>query len=161
MLAADEAKRLPRRPFVKNKRDDAHADEVRAMNAFERLANHRANPQQGRSLGGPVTRGAGAVFLAGEYDKRNVLALISHRGVVNRQLIARRIMDRDAALDAWNHLIFDADVSESAPHHHFVVAASGPVLIEVGGLDLMVNQIFSRRRGGLNGSGRLNVTRGD
>src|SRR5215470_19505876 len=124
------------------------------MNALERLADHRANPQQGCSLRSPVPRRAGTVLPAGEYDERHALALVSHRGIVDWHLIAGRIMDRDAALDAWNHLILDADIGERAPHHYFVVASPGPVLIEVGGPDLVVNQIFARRRSDLNGSCR-------
>src|SRR5262249_19759281 len=42
LLAAPEAERLPRDPLLEAQWDDAHADQVRAMDAFERLAHHGA-----------------------------------------------------------------------------------------------------------------------
>src|SRR5262249_53565141 len=153
LLAARETERLPRGALVEDKRDYADADKVRAMDALERLTDHGADPQQHRSLGGPVARGSGAVLFAREDDERNILALVSHRRIIDRQLIARWKVDRDAALDARNHLISDSDVREGAPHHHFMVPAPRSVLIEVGGLDLVFHQVFSGWRRSLDGSG--------
>src|SRR5258705_10382861 len=100
------------------------------MNALKRLTDHGADAQQHRSVGGPIPRGAGAVLLACKDDERNVLALVSHGRIIDRQLIAGWIVDRDAALDARNHLISDTDVRKGAPDHHFMVPAPGSVLIE-------------------------------
>src|SRR5580698_4447404 len=43
---------------------NTHTDQVGAMNALVTFRNHCANAQQQWSLGGPVTRRSGAVFLA-------------------------------------------------------------------------------------------------
>ena len=52
-------------------------------------------------------------------------------------------MNGIAALDhlagfVLHHLVLDADVGERSPHHHFMVAAAGAVLVEVDDADLMV-----------------------
>ena len=90
LLVALQAERLPGRALLEYQRHHAHADQIGAMDAFKRLRDHRAHAEQDRALGGPVARGAGAVFLAGEYDQRHVLALVAHRRVVDRHALARR-----------------------------------------------------------------------
>ena len=93
-------------------------------------------PRQVRALGRPVARGAGAVFLAGEDDERNALALVAHGGVVDEHPLARGLVDGVAALDhvagiVLHHLVLDADVGEGAAHHDLVVAAPRAVLVEI------------------------------
>ena len=56
-------------------RQDAHADQVGAMNALVALRNHGLHAQQPRALGRPVARGTRAVFLAGENHQRDALGL--------------------------------------------------------------------------------------
>src|SRR3954469_14921284 len=58
LLIALEAQGLPRSAFLEYQRHHAHADQVRAVDALERLADHRADAEQHRALGGPVARGA-------------------------------------------------------------------------------------------------------
>ena len=61
--------------------------------------------------------------------------LVAHRRVVDRHLLARRIVDGDAAFTCRrHHLVLDADVGEGAAHHHFVVAAPRAVGVEIGWL---------------------------
>src|SRR5919109_3339422 len=55
-----EAEGLPRRALLEHERQHAHADQVGAVNALERLGDHRANAEQRRALSGPVARGTGA-----------------------------------------------------------------------------------------------------
>src|SRR5687768_11437340 len=62
-------------------RQDAHTDEVAAMDALKALDDDGLYAEDLRPLGGPVTRGAGAVLLAGEDDQRHTLFLVLHRGV--------------------------------------------------------------------------------
>ena len=50
--------------------DDAHADEVAAMDAFEAFGHDGADAEQAGSFGGPVARGAAAVIGAGDHDQR-------------------------------------------------------------------------------------------
>ena len=47
-------------------RHDAHADQVRAVDALVALGDHGADAEQRGAFRGPVARRAGAVFLAGE-----------------------------------------------------------------------------------------------
>src|ERR1700694_3637767 len=46
LLAALEAERLPRGSFLEAEWDNAHADQVRAVDALERLADHGADAEQ-------------------------------------------------------------------------------------------------------------------
>ena len=55
-------------------------------------------------------------------------ALVAHGGVVDRHDGAVRLVLGDAALDAGDHLVLDADVGEGAAHHHLVIAAPRAVL---------------------------------
>ena len=88
LLVALEAERLPGRAFLEHQRHHAHADQVGAMDALERLRDHRAHAEQDGALGRPVARRAGAVFLAGEHHQRHVLGLVAHGGVVDRHALA-------------------------------------------------------------------------
>src|SRR5271166_3217103 len=58
-LVALEAQRLPARPLLEHERQDAHADEVRAMDALETLRDDGPYSQKLGALGRPVARGAG------------------------------------------------------------------------------------------------------
>src|SRR5581483_7123000 len=57
--------------FLQGQRENAHADEVGAVDALEALGHHGPDAEKSGALGRPVARGAGAVFLAGEdYERR-------------------------------------------------------------------------------------------
>ena len=45
LLVAPEAKRLPRTALFEAQRQNAHSNEIGAVNAFERLADHRADAE--------------------------------------------------------------------------------------------------------------------
>src|SRR6266852_243751 len=66
----------------------SHPDQVAAMDPFEVLGDHRAHAEQQRALGGPIARGAGAVFLARDHDQRHVIFLIPLRSLEDRGLLA-------------------------------------------------------------------------
>src|SRR5258708_28013387 len=55
-LCAIKFQRRGVRAFLELARQDAHADEVAAMNPFEALRDDGFHSQQTRSLGSPVTR---------------------------------------------------------------------------------------------------------
>ena len=131
------------------------------MDALERLRDHGADAEQPRTLRRPVARGSRAVFLAGEHHERHAVPLVAHGGVVDRHLLARRIMDGDAALDALHHLVLDADVGEGAAHHHLVIAAPRPVGVEVGARNAVFGEVAPGRAVGLDGPGRRDVVGGD
>src|SRR5215470_2429629 len=50
LLAALEAERLPRGSLLETEWDHAHADQVRAVDALERLAHHGADAEQHSTL---------------------------------------------------------------------------------------------------------------
>src|SRR3990172_2715698 len=95
---------------LEHQRHDAHADQVAAVNALEALGDNGFDAEQPRPLGGPIARGAGAVFLAGDDDQRHPLFLILHRRVINRHLLFVRQMNRDAALGVRRQLVFEPHV---------------------------------------------------
>src|SRR5690606_27473481 len=98
-LAAIETERLPTRAGFEDERDDAHADEVGAMDAFERLRNHGLDAKQVRTLRRPIARGAVAVLHAGEHHERHVVRRVALGGIVDEHALARRMMDRISAFD--------------------------------------------------------------
>src|SRR5262249_51470043 len=68
-LGAGQLELIPAHAVEELQRQHAHADQVRAMDALEAFSDHSSHAKQARALGGPVARGAGAVFLAGEDDE--------------------------------------------------------------------------------------------
>ena len=142
-------------------RQDAHADQVRTMDALEAFGDHRLHAEQVGAFRRPVARGAGAVFLAGDHHQRHAAGLVAHRGVVDRQLLVARVVDGVAAFFAAEHQVLDADVGEGAAHHHVVVAAARAVGVEVGGRHAARLQELAGGRTGLDVAGRGNVVGGD
>src|SRR3546814_13263821 len=69
--------------------------------------------------------------------------------------------DLEAAFDAVEHLVADADVGERAAHHHIVVAAARAVAVEVGRLHAARLQELARGRIVLDVAGRRDVVGGD
>ena len=61
-------------PVLKLQRQNAHAHQVRTVNALEALRNHRPHAQQLWSLGRPVARRTRTVFLARQNHQRHVRA---------------------------------------------------------------------------------------
>ena len=72
---AVETESLPVLSFHELQRQNAHADQIAAVNALEAFGNDGFNTEQRCSLGRPVTGAAGAVFLAGDDDQRNAFFL--------------------------------------------------------------------------------------
>jgi hypothetical protein len=109
-------------------RQHAHADQVRAVDALEALGDDAFTPSSivplaAQSREEPVPYSSPARTTSG-----TLLGLVAHRRVVDRQLLARRLVLGDAALDAGHHQVLQADVGEGAAHHHLVVAAARAVL---------------------------------
>ena len=96
-------------------------------------------PEQHGALGGPVARGAGAVFLAGDDDQRSVIGFVAHGGVIDAHLLAAGQIQRDAPFGAGQQQITQPDVGEGAAHHDLVVAATRAVLIEIGRLHTLLD----------------------
>ena len=87
-LVTGQPERDRRLPGAELEREHTHADEVRPVDALERLRDHRAHAEQLRALRGPVARAPGAVLLAREHDERHAFVGVAHRGVVDRRLLA-------------------------------------------------------------------------
>src|SRR5690606_38649553 len=105
--------------------------------------DHRPYAKQVGPLGCPVAARAGAVFLTGNDDERRAVLRVLHRRVVDRHGLAAVL--RHPTFDAGNHLVANADVGEGAAHHDFVVAAAAAVGVEVLLLDLVLDQVATRR----------------
>jgi hypothetical protein len=72
-LLAGEAEGLGVLALRELEREDAHADEVGAVDALVGLGDDGLDAEEGRALGRPVTGRAGAVLLAGQDDQRDAL----------------------------------------------------------------------------------------
>src|SRR5580693_8170198 len=113
-------------------RKDAHPDKIRAVDALEALGNNDFHPEKASALGGPITAGAGPIFLAGEDDEWNPIGLVGHASVINESrltlfgldLLVRCVnlpfaeVKGVSAFDAGNYQVFDADVREGAAGHN-------------------------------------------
>ena len=157
---------LPVRPsdccvlaFLEHQRQHAHADQVRAVNALEALGDHRLHAQQHRAFRRPVARRAGAVFLAGQDDQRRAFLLVAHGRVVNAHLLAARHVHGHAAFGARSQLIAQTNVCKRAAHHHFMIATTRAVRVEVGRLHAQRHEILRRRARLGNVTGRRDVIR--
>ena len=81
-------------------RQDAHHQQVRAVDPLVALGDHRLHAEQVRALGRPVARRARAVLLAREHDQRHALGEVALRGLEDRRLLAVRQVHRPRALRA-------------------------------------------------------------
>ena len=139
-----DAQRLPRREL---QRQDAHADEVRAVDALEALGDDGLHAEQGRALGRPVAARAGAVLLAAEDHERGAGGLVVLRRVVDERLRGIRLGEVAgvAALDAVEQLVLEADVREGSADHDLVVAAARAVGVVVVAVDAVLVEVLARR----------------
>ena len=166
---ADEAvllgpRQLQRRrgvPRLELQRQNTHVHQVAAMDALERLGNHRLHAQQERPLRRPVARGSGSVLLTRDHQQRHPDLPVLFGGVVDRHQLAARLQDRPSAFGSWGNLIPQPGVGKRAAHHHLVVAAPRAVRVEIGRLHAMLDQVLARGAVGLDRSGRRDVIRRD
>src|SRR5699024_4560449 len=109
------------------------------------------------------TRGAGAVFLAGQNDQRRALFGVIHRSVVNRGdgTVGLGEVAGEAAFGAGGQQVAQPDIGECAADHDFVVAAARAVGVEILRLDAVFLQIAACRRVLGDGAGRADVVGGD
>ena len=112
-------------------RDDAHPDQVRAVDALVRLGDHGAHAEEVRALGRPVARRARAVLLAREDDQRHAFLVVALGGVEDRHLLAVREVRRPRSLAALHEQVAKAHVGEGTAQHHLVVPAPRAVRVEV------------------------------
>ena len=113
-LAAGQPERRRALAGQELERQDAHPDEVGAVDPLVALGDDRPDPEQRRALGRPVARRARAVLAAGEDDERHALGRVAHRRVVDERLLAVGQVDRVRALLALDEPVAQADVAERA-----------------------------------------------
>ena len=99
-LGAVEAQKFAVLSGAELERQDAHADEVRAVDPLERDGDDRSDAEQIRSFRGPVSGGACAVLGSREDDECGAVGLVLHRGVVDRHLFAGGEVLGDSAFRA-------------------------------------------------------------
>ena len=160
-LAPGEAQRRGALARQELERQHAHAHEVGAVDPLVALGDDGADAQERGALGRPVARGAGAVLLAGEEHQRHALVAVAHRRVVDEGLLAVGQVERVRPLLALDEPVAQPDVAEGAAHHHLVVAAPGPVRVEVERRDAVGLQPLAGGRPGGDGAGGADVVRGD
>ena len=117
------------------------------MDALVALGDHGPDAEECRAFRGPVARRARAVLLAREHDQRRAGGLVLHRRVVDRQLLARRQVDRPVAFGARRELVLETDVRERAAHHDLVIAAPRTVTVEVLLLHAEAHEVLLHRFG--------------
>ncbi len=93
--------------------------------------------------------------------QRHLLVAILHGRAVDGHFFAARLMNRPAALGAGRELVAQANIREGSAHHHFMIAATRAVGIEVLRLDAVRDQVFSSRAIGLDRAGWGDVIRRD
>src|SRR5205085_8515112 len=130
-LPAGETERGARLPLPELERQDAHADEVAAVDPLEALGDHGADAEEHRPLRGPVARTPRAVLLASEHDEGNALASVPLRGVEDRHALVAGEMRGPGPLGPGSKLVAEPHVRERAAHHHLVVSAAGAVAVEL------------------------------
>ncbi len=114
------------------------------MDPLVGLGDDRADAEQGRTLGRPVTRRTRTVLLAGEDHQRHSIGGVLLRRVVDRQLLAVGQVPGDPALGAGSQHVAQPDVGERPADHHLVVAAPGPVGVEVRRLHPVLHEVAAR-----------------
>ena len=158
-----QAQRACRLTCRELQRDDAHADQVRAVDALERLDDDGLDAEQAGALGGPVARRTGAVLLAAQHDQRDAGGLVVLRRVVDERL--RATLEGEvagvAARDVVEELVAQTDVRERAADHHLVVTATRAQGVVVLALDTVGVQVLRGRGTGLDRAGRADVVGGD
>src|SRR5262249_1922611 len=88
-------------------------------------------------------------------------ALVFHRRIVNRHLLALRPMFREAALGDMTidlaYMVLDTNVSKSATHHDLMIAPPRAILVEIGPRNLPLEEILPGRSSLLDRARRGNM----
>ena len=144
-LGPIQPQRLAVHAFLELQGQDTHADQVGTVDAFEALGDDGVHPQQHGTLGRPVPRRAGAVFLSRHHDQGHLFFRVARGGVEDGHLLTRGHVPGDAASGAGGHFIGEPDISEGAAHHNLVVATPRPEGIVVPGRHAVLGEIGAGR----------------
>ena len=108
------------------------------MDAFEAGGDDGADTEAQRDFLRPVAAGAGAILSAGQHNEWGAIFAVPHGRLVDAHGLAVKL--RHTALGSRHHLVFDADIAESAAGHDAVVAAAATEAIEVHRLHAVILQ---------------------
>src|ERR1700692_67766 len=103
------------------------------MDALKTFGNDSANSQQASALGGPIAGRARTIFLTGKNHQWGIFLFIGLGGFKNRNLFTLWEKFGGATFFA-GEFIANTDIGEGAPHHHFMIAATRSVGIEILGV---------------------------
>ncbi len=78
LFRAIDAVGLPAFTILKREGQDAHADEVGAVDTLEALSDHSAHAEQFGAFCRPVAGGASAVFFTSKHHKWSACGLVFH-----------------------------------------------------------------------------------
>lgn len=139
---AVEPERFRAFAVCKFEREHAHADQVRAVDAFKALRHDCAHAEKRRALRRPVAGRAHAVIDSGEDDERRSRLFVGFAGFENRGQRSRRLKFGKAAFLAVRHLVFDAHIGKGAAHHDAVVPATRAVGVEFFARNAAFGEVF-------------------
>ena len=130
-LATGQAQRRGVLARLELERQHAHPDQVGPVDPLVRLGDDGLTPSsvvplaaQSRDEPEPYSR-------PGQQDERRALGGVAHRDVVDEARLAIRQVDGERPLAAVGQRVAQPDVRERAADHHLVLAAPGPVRVEV------------------------------
>ncbi len=115
------------------------------MYALVTFSDYHAHAQQQGPLRRPVSRRPRPIFLARKNHQRHIFFFVSHRHIVDRHLLAARLMQRPSAFRSRCQLIPQPDISKRSAHHHFMISSPRAVGIKFRSLHTLRDQIFPRR----------------
>src|SRR5690606_6488371 len=115
-----EPERIGTLPRWELQRYDTHSDEVRAVNALEAFGDDGANPQQCRSLRGPVPARTRTVLLAAENNEGYARGLVVLGGVIDgclravslREVAGVSAFDARSTVLCGEQVVAEANVGE-------------------------------------------------
>lgn len=116
------------------------------MDSLVALSNDGLDTLEVRSLGSPISGGAGAVFLTSKNDELVAFRLILSGSIEDSEFLSGRNVDGFRS-DLVYHLVDESGVGEGTTGHDFIVTSSGAVGVEV--LSLNVAFVQVSRGGGV------------
>jgi hypothetical protein len=90
----------------------------------------RPHTKQQRTLGRPVARRPGAIFLAGENHHRHFFPKVLFGSLEDGGFLAGRQVAGEGALLLGDQLVLQMGIAERSAHQHLVIAATRAVVIE-------------------------------
>lgn len=110
--------------------EDSHTNQVGSVDSLIALSDNSLDSLEERSLGSPISGGAGSVLVSCEDDGGFTFFLISCSGIEDGHLLTGWDVD-GLWSDFIDKLVDKSDVGESSSGHDLVISSSGTVGIVV------------------------------